>query len=217
LKKKLFPNLPGLPIIIILFCLCFSLTAHAKEIKTIAVLPFEIIAPDDLSYVRDGIVQMLHTRLAWKDNVAVVDQKTIDTQLNKTKDKDSTRGIEALAKSLGSDYVLTGSITHFANAFSIDTRVYDVQKKQWLAFSEQSTAINDLIPKMSAVSAKINKKIFDRETVIYNDLVRDEQEKIEQLKRQNPEKMMPQIPEGEREPSRSKYIFQLQPKYSCFH
>ena len=207
MKKKLFPNLPGLPIILILFCLCFSLTAHAKEIKTIAVLPFEIIAPDDLSYVRDGIVQMLHTRLAWKDNVAVVDQKTIDTQLNKTKDKDSTRGIEALAKSLGSDYVLTGSITHFANAFSIDTRVYDVQKKQWLAFSEQSTAINDLIPKMSAVSAKINKKIFDRETVIYNDLVRDEQEKIEQLKRQNPEKMMPQIPEGEREKKSSFWRF----------
>ncbi len=207
MKKKSILNLAVLCIFLILSFSCFSLTAHAKEIKSIAVLPFEMIAPEDLSYIRDGIVQMLHTRLVWKDKVTVVDQKTIDTQLNKTKDKDSTRGIEALAKSLGSDYILTGSITQFANAFSIDARVYDVQKKQWLAFSEQSTAINDLIPKMSAVSAKINKKIFNRETVIYTGLVRDEQEKIEQLKRQNPEKMMPQIPEGEREKKSSFWRF----------
>lgn len=207
MKKKLSPNLPGLPIILILLCLCFSLTAHAKEIKTIAVLPFEIIAPDDLSYVRDGIVQMLHSRLVWKDNVAVVEQKEIDTQLNTIKDKNPQRMIEALAKSLGSDYVLTGSITHYANAFSIDTRVYDIQKKQWMAFSEQSAAINDLIPKMSVISAKINKKVFDRETVIYSDLIKKEQEKAEQWQRQNPERMMPEVPAGEREKKSSFWRF----------
>lgn len=207
MKKKLSPNLPGLPIILILLCLCFPLTAHAKEIKTIAVLPFEIIAPDDLSYIRDGIVRMLHSRLVWKDNVAVIEQKEIDTRLNTIKDKNPQRMIEALAKSLGSDYVLTGSITHYANAFSIDTRVYDIQKKQWMAFSEQSAAINDLIPKMSVISAKINKKIFDRETVIYSDLIKKEQEKAEQWQRQNPERMMPEVPAGEREKKSSFWRF----------
>lgn len=198
MKKKSFLNSAALYILLILSFSCSPLTAQAKEIKSIAVLPFEMIAPEDLSYIRDGIVQMLHTRLVWKDKVTVADQKTVETLLQGIKDKDSTRRIEALAKSTGSDYVLTGSITRFADAFSIDARVYDIQKKQWMAFSEQSTEINDLIPKMSAVSAKINKKIFDRETIIYTDLVRDEQEKFEQLKRQNPERMMPKIPEGER-------------------
>ena len=198
MKKKSILNLAVLCIFLILSFSCFSLTAHAKEIKSIAVLPFEMIAPEDLSYIRDGIVQMLHTRLVWKDKVTVVDQKTIDTQLNKTKDKDSTRGIEALAKSLGSDYILTGSITQFANAFSIDARVYDVQKKQWLAFSEQSTAINDLIPKMSAVSAKINKKIFDRTTASYEKYKNEKIITEEDLRRLNPERMMPVQEPGER-------------------
>jgi len=207
LKKKSFLNSAALYILLILSFSCSPLTAQAKEIKSIAVLPFEMIAPEDLSYIRDGIVQMLHTRLVWKDKVTVADQKTVGTLLQGIKDKDSTRRIEALAKSTGSDYVLTGSITRFADAFSIDARVYDIQKKQWMAFSEQSTAINDLIPKMSAVSAKINKKIFDRETIIYTDLVRDEQEKFEQLKRQNPERMMPKIPEGEREKKSSFWRF----------
>ncbi len=207
MKQKSIYNLPTLHIIFILFCLCFSSTAHAKEVKSIAVLPFEIIAPDDLSYIRDGIVQMLHSRLVWKDNVTVVEQKKVEAQLKGIKDKNYTSKIETLAKSLGSDYILTGSITHYANAFSIDTRIYDTKKKQWLTFTEQSAAINDLIPKMSVVSAKINKKIFDRETVMYNDLVREEQEKTEQLKRQNPEKMMPNIPEGEREKKSSFWRF----------
>lgn len=207
MKKKSFLNSAALYTLLILSFSCSPLPAQAKEIKSIAVLPFEMIAPEDLSYIRDGIVQMLHTRLVWKDKVTVTDQKTVETLLQGIKDKDSTRRIEALAKSTGSDYVLTGSITRFADAFSIDARVYDIQKKQWMAFSEQSTEINDLIPKMSAVSAKINKKIFDRETIIYTDLVRDEQEKFEQLKRQNPERMMPKIPEGEREKKSSLWRF----------
>nr|NJM02465.1 hypothetical protein [Desulfobacula sp.] len=158
MKKKSFLN--SAAILLILSFSCFSAAALAKEIKSIAVLPFEMIAPEDLTYIRDGIIQMLHTRLVWKDKVTVADQNTVDTLLTGIKDTDATRRAEALAKSTGSDYVLTGSITRFADAFSIDARIYDIQKKQWLAFSEQSAAINDLIPKMSAVSAKINKKLL---------------------------------------------------------
>ncbi|MCM2284934.1 MAG: hypothetical protein NDI81_09150 [Desulfobacula sp.] len=190
-----------------LLCLSFSAVAQAKEMKTVAVLPFEIIAPEDLSYVQDGIVQMLHSRLVWKDKVSVIEQKKTEIQFNQIKEQNSDRRIESLAKSLGSDYIITGSITHFANAFSIDTRIYDIRNKQWMAFSEQSTAINDLIPKMSAISAKINKKVFDRETVIYTDLVRQEQEKAEQWKRQNPERLMPEMPAGEREKKSSLWRF----------
>jgi TolB-like protein len=187
--------------------LSFSAVAQAKEMKTVAVLPFEIIAPEDLSYVQDGIVQMLHSRLVWKDKVSVIEQKKTETQFNQIKDQNSARWVETLAESLGSDYIVTGSITHFANAFSIDTRIYDIQNKQWMAFSEQSTTINDLIPKMSAISAKINKKVFDRETVIYTDLVRQEQEKAEQWTRQNPERLMPEMPAGEREKKSSLWRF----------
>ncbi len=208
MKKKSSPKSTRLFYIFLgLLCLSFSTVSLAKEIKTVAVLPFEIIAPEDLSYVQDGIVQMLHSRLVWKDKVSVIEQKKTDTQFNQIKDQNSDRKIEALAKSLGSDYIVTGSITHFANAFSIDTRIYDIRNKQWMAFSEQSTAINDLIPKMSAISAKINKKVFDRETVIYNDLVRQEQEKAEQWKRQNPERLMPEMPAGEREKKSSLWRF----------
>lgn len=208
MKKKSYPTSTRLFYILLgLLCLSFSTITQAKEIKTVAVLPFEIISPEDLSYIRDGIVQMLHSRLVWKDKVSVIEQKRTETQFNQIKDQNSDRRIKILAKSLSSDYIITGSITHFADAFSIDTRIYDIQNKQWMAFSEQSKAINDLIPKMSAISAKINKKVFDRETLIYTDLVRQEQEKAEQWKRQNPERMMPDIPVGEREKKSSFWRF----------
>ncbi len=208
MKKKSSPKSTRLFYIFLsLLCLSFSTVSQAKEIKTVAVLPFEIIAPEDLSYVQDGVVQMLHSRLVWKDKVSVIEQKKTDSHFNQIKNQNSDRRIESLAKSLGSDYIVTGSITHFANAFSIDTRIYDIRNKQWMAFSEQSADINDLIPKMSAISAKINKKVFDRETVIYNDLVRQEQEKAEQWKRQNPERLMPEMPAGEREKKSSLWRF----------
>ena len=104
-----------------------------------------------------------------------------------------------MAELTDSDYVVTGSVTRFSDAFSIDTRVYDIKNKKFLTFFEQSTSFNDLIRKMNVISAKINKDVFDRETTAYSNLVKDEKEKEEQRKRQNPEKMMQNFPADQRE------------------
>ena len=207
MKEKSISHLLIIKTTLILFILCSSLTAYAKDIKSIAILPFECISAEDMSYVQSGILEMLHSRLAWKDKVEVIEQKIVEKNLKGIKTQDNTLVIQKLAELTHSDYIVTGTVTQYADAFSIDTKIYDIKNKKFLTFFEQSASFNDLIQKMNAVSAKINKEVFDRETAAYSNMVKDEKEKAEQRKRQNPEKMMKDIPMEQRENKRSLWRF----------
>jgi len=199
LKEKSISNLLMINTIIMLLVLCYPLNTFAKDKKSIAILPFETISMEDMSYVQTGIIEMLHSRLTWKDKVTVIEQKIVEKRLKEIKTQDSNLRIQKLAELTDSDYIVTGSVTRFSDAFSIDTRVYDIKNKKFLTFFEQSTSFNDLIRKMNVISAKINKDVFDRETTGYSNIIKDEKEKEEQKKRQNPEKMMKNFPADQRE------------------
>ncbi len=85
--------------------------------------------------------------------------------------------------------------------------MYDIKNKRYLTFSEQSKLLSDLIPKVNFIAAKINKKVFERQTIMYDQMVTQEKEKYEQLKRQNPEKLMPAIPKRDPAERSSKWRF----------
>lgn len=175
--------------------------------QSIAIIPFETISQNDISYIQSGILQMLSSRLHWKDHVSVVNKHTISKHLKKNNSTKHNQTIKAIADFTNADYVLTGSITYFSNAFSVDIKIYDIKSQQYLAFSEQSKIIDDIIPKLNVITAKINKKIFNRKTTIWERLAKQEKEKQLQWKRQNPEKMMPVTPRGEEEEKSSIWKF----------
>lgn len=193
--------------IIFILLLCFSFNSFAKDKQTIAILPFEIISSEDITYIQSGILRMLHSRLDWKDHVNVVKKRTVTAQLKAIDMNNNNLLIKKIADLTDSDYVLTGSITQFSNAFSIDTKIYDIKNQQFMTFFEQSKIIDDVIPKLNIIAAKINKKVFERKTIVYEKLAKEEKEKAEQWKRQNPEKMMPIIPKGEQEEKSSIWRF----------
>ena len=168
---------------------------HIK--KSLAIIPFEIISQDDISYIQSGVSRMLYSRLEWKNRIILVDKNTVLKHIKQINTENPNHIIKKIAGLTNSDYVLTGSIIYFSNAFSIDTKIYDIKNKQYITFFEQSRIIDDIIPKLNAVTARINKKVFDRKTTAWENLANQEKEKALQWQRQNPEKMMPAIPKGE--------------------
>ena len=142
-------------------------TASA-EIKTIVILPFEVNSQKDLSFIRSGIIQMLNSRLSWKDHVSVVDGRDI---------ADKKSDFQHLLKNIlnknhdlpgvpdeNYNYVLTGSITEFAGAFSIDAKVINAGNKTSRSFFNQASSMEKIIPGIDILAAEINKKIFHRTT-----------------------------------------------------
>ena len=180
-------------LLLVLFILIpvISGAAETKQIKTMAIIPFETNSQNDLSYITSGILNMLHSRLSWKDNVQLVKKNNVTKTLSGIKQPFQSRAIIKLGEKTNADYVITGIITEFSGAYSIDTKVYDLNKKLFLTFYGQSKTIDKIISRVDIVAAKINKKIFNRTTVSYEKFKKEKIITEEELKRMNPERMMP--------------------------
>jgi hypothetical protein len=220
LKKNILIYKISLTLFIFMIVLMGSTQAIAitENIKTIAVLPFKINAPEKLIHVQKGLDRMLYSRLSWKDNVVVIPQKELlsylsDTDGSKTgTDKvKSGKGIREIARLTHSDFVLAGAITKLGGSFSIDVQVYDIENKRYMAFFDQSQKRGDLIDKTNRIAATINKKIFGRSTLTWEKMEQEQKADVEKQIRKNPEYMMktPGWQDAEKSPGWKiwKYIF----------
>ena len=149
-------------LILIVASVCTPPSAFAKPVQ-VAVVPFKVNAEKDLSFLRDGIVDMLSSRLSWADKVTVVNrqktQKALETvagPLNEVKARE-------MGAKLGADYVLFGSLTVIGNSTSIDAKMVDVTgEKQTLSFFNQSQGMDQVIPSINLFASDINEKEFGR-------------------------------------------------------
>jgi len=90
-----------------------GLESVAAEVNRVAIVPFKVNAEKDLSFLRDGIVDMLTSRLSVEDKVVVLCReeiakvlKTVSPPINESKARE-------IGSQLGVDYVLFGSLTVF--------------------------------------------------------------------------------------------------------
>ncbi len=184
-------------IIILSICFIFPLahfnTALANGIKKIVILPFEIHSSKDITHIQHGIEQMLCSRLTWPEHTTIVDKRTIVDLLKKNNKLPKDKLISSIAEETRSDYVLMGSITEFADAFSIDANIYDIRDKTVKPFFSQVDKTDRIIPEISLLAAKINKTVFDRMTEQYEEFKEEKSyaRQRQQQQRMDPEKMVP--------------------------
>jgi TolB-like protein len=167
--------------------------ALAETTKTIAVIPFEINSGNDITYIRSGVFSMFYSRLAWKDRVKVVGKSKIRSIVQDLSGLGETEFVTKAGELSQADYVLIGSITEFAGAYSFDTKVFDLKEMTYLTFYEQAGEAGEIIKKFDIIAAKINKKVFDRTTLAYEKFEKDKTINAQDLQRMNPERMMPGI------------------------
>ena len=135
----------------------------AAKPQRVAVLPFKINAEKDLSFLRDGIVDMLISRLAWEDKVTVLSREETAKVLETVASPITEGSAREIGTRLGVDYVLFGSLTVFGNSVSIDAKMVDISgSKPPLAFFNQSQQLDQVIPSIDLFATDINDKIFGR-------------------------------------------------------
>ncbi|MGD8649077.1 MAG: hypothetical protein PVJ77_21235, partial [Desulfobacterales bacterium] len=119
--------------------------AAAEPVKVL-ILPFTINSDKDLSFLRQGVADMLSSRLALKDQIVVID-KTDPALGRETIPEEITADTAlALGERTQSNYVLFGSLTVFGTTISTDARFFDVRQKQpVLTFSELGNTQGEVI------------------------------------------------------------------------
>ncbi|WP_041279611.1 hypothetical protein [Desulfobacula toluolica] len=165
--------------------------ANTQNIKNIVILPFETNSQSDISYITSGAWNMLYSRISWRDHVRVIDRHKLSGSLDNLTAVTENERIFNIAQDTSAEYVMTGSITEFANAFSLDVKLYDIENRSYLTFYDQTEKIDQVIKKINLISAKINKKVFDRTTTTFERMEKEKLISEEELKRIHPEQMMP--------------------------
>jgi hypothetical protein len=148
---------------VMLLCL-LSLSAQAQSVKKVAITPLVVNAQTPMDYIREGVEDMLSSRLTWEDKVVVLNRPMVKQAVEKGKTPVDEARARELAKQLGADVVIWGSISVIGTSVSLDFSVLEPAAKQPpKKFFAQAKGMDEVILRVNEVSDQINAKVFGRE------------------------------------------------------
>jgi len=164
--KRLVPVKISYILISLLLTIFFSnINSIAADPKRVALLPFKINAAQDLSFLKDGIFDMLSSRLSREGQVEVLSRQQIEGAVQTEAPSGNINEATArkIGSRLGADFVLFGSVTVLGENVSIDARMVDISgARTTLTFFDQSQDLGAVITKINLMAVDINDKMFGR-------------------------------------------------------
>jgi len=132
-------------------------TIWAKEKYTVTVLPFSLHSAENIEYVRQGIGDMLISRISVPDKIEVTRKDVVQDALKKTGARElNLTDVQSIGQQLKSDYVVWGSITKIGSKISIDGKLVDVSGgKSDVDIFFQSQTLDEVIPKINDFSQRL--------------------------------------------------------------
>ena len=146
----------------ILFLLVSLQPLWAKDKYTVAVLPFSVHSAENIDYVRQGIGDMLASRISVSEKLEVIGRDSLFNVLNQTAGKEFTpTDVHAVGKKVNADFVVWGSITKIGSSLSIDGKMLDIAaNKSALNITAQCPTMDDVIPKINDFAQRITAHIL---------------------------------------------------------
>jgi len=146
--------------LLLLFTVSGSL--EAKGEKIVAVLPFAVHSAENIDYVRQGIWDMLASRITVNEKIEVISKDTVLQAMKEREGKDLTLAdVSGLGKKMNADFVVYGSITKIGNSLSIDGKLIDIAAyKSTVTIFTQSQGMDEVILKINDFARSIDNHIL---------------------------------------------------------
>jgi TolB-like protein len=134
----------------------------AKDKSTVAVLPFSVHSADNIDYVRQGIGEMLASRISGNEKIDVVAREAVREALPVMAAQGlSATDVHMLGKKLNANFVVWGSITKIGNSLSIDGKLVDIAAgKTVVNIFAQCPTMDEVIPKINDFAQQIGAHIY---------------------------------------------------------
>ena len=139
--------------------------ANAQQTVRVIILPFEVYAQEDLSYLKQQIPQVIKTQLEQEGaRVLIVDNQTIASRQLRT---DSVSAIRQIGVETGAQYVIWGSLTWLGQNFSLDSKLLSSDKvEDPHVFSAEGEGVENLPATVKTLVQAMALKLFKRETIV---------------------------------------------------
>ncbi len=127
----------------------------------VLILPFKIHSETDLTFLQEGVYDMLSTRLARQGKVIPIPKERVQSALSQMGEPLNPKTALDLGQSLDADYVLFGSLTVFGESISSDAKFYKVSSGELLqSLSKSGSEKGELISHVNAFAREINQEVF---------------------------------------------------------
>lgn len=125
------------------------------------ILPFEIHSADDLSFLRNGILDMLSTRLNIPGKSEPIPRATVAEAIASMPHPISENAAVLLGASLGADYVVQGSLTMIGGSISTDARFIDVaENSPKVVFNQTGQNPGEVISHVNTFAGQVSSQVF---------------------------------------------------------
>jgi TolB-like protein len=139
-------------------------TRGPEKIYKVAILPFLIHSQENLDYLREGINDIISSRITVEGRIAVIEQSVVERALYEER---PMRLDETVAKKIGmrleADYIVLGSITKIGDYISLDARLINItEEKPPLGVYTQHKGLDDVMVKIGDFAQDIGYQILGR-------------------------------------------------------
>ncbi len=137
------------------------------KVYRVAILPFLIHSQENLDYLREGIHDILTSRITVEGRITILERTAVERILYEMR---PMRLDEAVAKEVGTragaDYIVLGSLTKIGNYISLDARLISVaEEKPPLGVYTQHKGLDDVMVKIGDFAQDIGYRILGRRAV----------------------------------------------------
>jgi TolB-like protein len=138
-----------------------------NKVYKLAILPFMIHSQENLDYLREGIHDILTSRITVENRIVVIERSIVERALYEEK---PMRLDEAAATKIGmkvgADYIVLGSITKVHEYISFDVRLISItEEKPPVTIYAQQKGIDDVMGKINEFAEDIRHRIQGLHTV----------------------------------------------------
>jgi len=137
-------------------------TRDPNKVYKVAILPFLINSQENIDYLREGIYDIISSRITAEGKIVVVERSLVERVLYEEKPMRLDETVATnIGMKVGADYVVLGSLTKIGNYFSLDARLLSItEEKPPLGIYTQDKGIDDVMVKIGDFGQEIGNIIL---------------------------------------------------------
>jgi TolB-like protein len=148
--------------------LSISQPQSSNKVYKVAILPFVIHSEENIDYLREGIYDILSSRITTEGRIVTIDRTAVERALYEERpmrlDEEAAKKI---GMRVGADYIVLGSLTKIANYISLDARMISItEEKPPLTAFTQHKGLDDVMVKIGDFAQDIGMKILGRRPTV---------------------------------------------------
>jgi hypothetical protein len=141
----------------------FPATSGAADgaVKRVAICPLTVHSRGDLSYLRDGLVDVFTSRLQVEGAIVPVDKGTVRAALGDLDPSNAPeKTLRAFMATVGADDMVYGSLTQLGESVSLDVRLLGAGEGAARSFATPAENLDALLPQIDRVLGEVRAAIL---------------------------------------------------------